>query len=141
MGWHTQWPTSNGLATSISNDCCMLLDFANTPTLKGYLPLPMSLRASTLSRKRGEYQNMVDLAFAKGRDGLDQQIWHQIEIDVPRTRPGVQLWMHEATQRVRIFIICLKFIFILAVLRVLSVFSTFGPFGIRRVVMYRESMT
>ena len=46
---------------------------------------------------------MVDLAFARGREGLDQQIWHQIEIDVPRTRPGVRLWMHEATQRVRAF--------------------------------------
>jgi len=61
--------------------------------------LPTPLRSSTLSRKRGEYQNMVDLAFARGRDGLDQQIWHQIEIDVPRTRPGVRLWMHETTQR------------------------------------------
>lgn len=45
---------------------------------------------------------MVDLAFARGREGLDQQIWHQIEIDVPRTRPGVRLWMHAGTQRVRV---------------------------------------
>jgi len=43
---------------------------------------------------------MVDLAFARGREGLDQQIWHQIEIDVPRTRPGVKLWMHAETQKV-----------------------------------------
>ncbi|KAF8973063.1 rab-GTPase-TBC domain-containing protein [Flammula alnicola] len=56
--------------------------------LLGYLPLPTPLRASTLIRKRGEYQNMVELAFARGREGLDQQLWHQIEIDVPRTRPG-----------------------------------------------------
>jgi len=68
---------------------------------QGYLPLPTPLRSTTLTRKRGEYQNMVDLAFARGREGLDQQIWHQIEIDVPRTRPGVRLWMHAATQRVR----------------------------------------
>ncbi|KAJ3507632.1 hypothetical protein NLJ89_g6192 [Agrocybe chaxingu] len=67
--------------------------------LLGYLPLPTPLRSSTLTRKRGEYQNMVDLAFARGKEGLDQQIWHQIEIDVPRTRPGVELWMHAATQR------------------------------------------
>ena len=67
---------------------------------QGYLPLPTSLRSSTLARKRSEYQNMVDLAFARGREGLDQQIWHQIEIDVPRTRPGVKLWMHAETQRV-----------------------------------------
>ncbi|KAH9047830.1 rab-GTPase-TBC domain-containing protein [Lactarius hengduanensis] len=69
------------------------------PLLLGYLPLPTRLRSSTLERKRGEYQSLVDLTFAKGRDGLDQQIWHQIEIDVPRTRPGVPLWMHASTQR------------------------------------------
>ncbi|KAI0270765.1 rab-GTPase-TBC domain-containing protein [Russula aff. rugulosa BPL654] len=72
----------------------------NFPHLsKGYLPLPTRLRSSTLERKRGEYQSLVDLTFAKGKDGLDQQIWHQIEIDVPRTRPGVQLWMQGSTQR------------------------------------------
>jgi len=63
------------------------------------MPLPTGLRSSTLERKRGEYQSLVDLTFAKGKDGLDQQIWHQIEIDVPRTRPGVPLWMHSSTQR------------------------------------------
>ncbi|KAH7916556.1 rab-GTPase-TBC domain-containing protein [Hygrophoropsis aurantiaca] len=69
------------------------------PLLLGYLPLPSPLRASTLSRKRGEYLSLVELAFARDRQGLDQQIWHQIEIDVPRTRPGVRLWMQAATQR------------------------------------------
>ncbi|KAJ7772670.1 rab-GTPase-TBC domain-containing protein [Mycena maculata] len=67
--------------------------------LLGYLPLPTPLRAATLARKRGEYASLVELAFARDREGLDQQIWHQIEIDVPRTRPGVRLWMHAATQR------------------------------------------
>ncbi|KAJ7163550.1 rab-GTPase-TBC domain-containing protein, partial [Mycena crocata] len=67
--------------------------------LLGYLPLPTPLRASTLARKRGEYLSLVELAFARDREGLDQQIWHQIEIDVPRTRPGVHLWMQAATQR------------------------------------------
>ncbi|EDR11501.1 uncharacterized protein LACBIDRAFT_246710 [Laccaria bicolor S238N-H82] len=67
--------------------------------LLGYLPLPTPLRSTTLARKRGEYVSLVELAFARGREGLDQQIWHQIEIDVPRTRPGVRLWMHDATQR------------------------------------------
>lgn len=68
--------------------------------LQGYLPLPASSRATTLARKRQEYQSLVELAFARNREGLDQQIWHQIEIDVPRTRPGVKLWMHGSTQRV-----------------------------------------
>ncbi|CCM01930.1 uncharacterized protein FIBRA_04003 [Fibroporia radiculosa] len=69
------------------------------PLLLGYLPLPAPLRASTLARKRQEYQSLVELAFSRNREGLDQQIWHQIEIDVPRTRPGVRLWMQAATQR------------------------------------------
>src|SRR5271170_6101336 len=68
--------------------------------MQGYLPLPKPLRSSTLVRKREEYLSLVELAFARDREGLDQQIWHQIEIDVPRTRPGVQLWMHGSTQRV-----------------------------------------
>ncbi|THH09383.1 hypothetical protein EW145_g2045 [Phellinidium pouzarii] len=67
--------------------------------LLGYLPLPSLMRTSTLARKRAEYASSVDVTFARGRDGLDQQIWHQIEIDVPRTRPGVKLWMHGSTQR------------------------------------------
>lgn len=67
--------------------------------LLGHLPLPPHLRASTLARKREEYASLVEFAFARGREGLDQQIWHQIEIDVPRTRPGMQLWMQAATQR------------------------------------------
>ncbi|KAI0074660.1 RabGAP/TBC [Panus rudis PR-1116 ss-1] len=69
------------------------------PLLLGYLPLPAPLRISTLSRKRQEYLSLVELAFARDREGLDQQIWHQIEIDVPRTRPGVRLWMQASTQR------------------------------------------
>lgn len=69
---------------------------------QGYLPLPSHLRTTTLARKREEYASLVELAFARGREGLDQQIWHQIEIDVPRTRPGVQLWMQAATQRVTV---------------------------------------
>ena len=62
------------------------------------------MRTSTLARKRAEYASLVDVTFAKGRDGLDQQIWHQIEIDVPRTRPGVKLWMYGATQKVTHYI-------------------------------------
>ncbi|KAL1742485.1 rab-GTPase-TBC domain-containing protein [Schizophyllum fasciatum] len=67
--------------------------------LLGYIPLATPLRPATLQRKRQEYLSLVEVAFARDRQGLDQQIWHQIEIDVPRTRPGVRLWMHAATQR------------------------------------------
>ncbi|EEB91846.1 hypothetical protein MPER_09731, partial [Moniliophthora perniciosa FA553] len=58
--------------------------------LLGYLPLPSPSRISTLARKRKEYQSLVEVAFARDREGLDQQIWDQIEIDGPRTRPGVR---------------------------------------------------
>ncbi|GAA5822376.1 hypothetical protein JCM11251_006320 [Rhodosporidiobolus azoricus] len=67
--------------------------------LLGYLPLPLSRRPSTLSRKRSEYAHLVKQTFRGGAKSLDAQIWHQISIDVPRTRPGVLLWQQEATQR------------------------------------------
>jgi hypothetical protein len=72
--------------------------------MQGYMPLPLALRASTLQRKRAEYASLVELTFNRGKSGLDQQIWHQIEIDVPRTRPGVPLWMYAPTQRVLVFL-------------------------------------
>lgn len=37
--------------------------------------------------------------FSRGLEGLNQSIWHQIHIDVPRTNPGVPLWQFEATQK------------------------------------------
>lgn len=67
--------------------------------LLGYLPAVASVRSSQLARKRAEYASGVRLAFARGTAGLDQSIWHQIHIDVPRTNPGIRLWQREATQR------------------------------------------
>ena len=70
-----------------------------TQNYQGYMPLHEPVREATLARKRAEYASLVELTFARGREGLDQAIWHQIEIDVPRTRPGIPLWMHSTTQR------------------------------------------
>ncbi|CAD6888336.1 unnamed protein product [Tilletia controversa] len=67
--------------------------------LLGYLPPQPSARATTLARKRADYATAVEQAFGRGRAGLDHSIWHQIEIDVPRTNPGIPLWQREATQR------------------------------------------
>jgi hypothetical protein len=78
--------------------------FIRLTMMQGYMPLPLALRASTLQRKRAEYASLVELTFNRGKSGLDQQIWHQIEIDVPRTRPGVPLWMYAPTQRVLVFL-------------------------------------
>lgn len=103
MVWHSQRATTYSLAIVIGTVPHI---FSTTraypkPLSKGYLPLNNTMRLTTLQRKREEYKSLVEAAFARGREGLDQQIWHQIEIDVPRTRPGVRLWMEAATQRVR----------------------------------------
>ena len=69
------------------------------PLLLGYLPATAVLRTATLSRKRAEYASGVERALAQGKEALDQPIWHQIHIDVPRTNPGIKLWQQDATQR------------------------------------------
>ena len=92
--------------------------------LLGYLPTNSERRISTLERKRKEYLDGVRQSFdigttssrqsssaglaglasnppvnsGRGR-GLDEAIWHQISIDVPRTNPHVPLYGYEATQR------------------------------------------
>lgn len=81
--------------------------------LLGYLPLSHAHRITTLQRKRKEYMDSVLQAFGKSSDhtqmghkknnsyanGLDQTIWHQIHIDVPRTNPLIRLYQYPATQR------------------------------------------
>lgn len=89
--------------------------------LLGYLPTNSERRISTLERKRKEYLDGVRQAFdtgtassrqssstglasnpqinfGRGR-GLDEAVWHQISIDVPRTNPHIPLYGFEATQR------------------------------------------
>ncbi|KAL4998112.1 rab-GTPase-TBC domain-containing protein [Aspergillus recurvatus] len=83
--------------------------------LLGYLPTNSERRIAALERKRKEYLDGVRQAFerstaattrensrsantGRGR-GLDEAIWHQISIDVPRTSPHIQLYSYEATQR------------------------------------------
>lgn len=83
--------------------------------LLGYLPTNSERRVATLERKRKEYLDGVRQAFERsggvntsntstaaptGRSrGLDEAIWHQISIDVPRTNPHIELYSYEATQR------------------------------------------
>ncbi|KAK7533376.1 rab-GTPase-TBC domain-containing protein [Phyllosticta citribraziliensis] len=85
--------------------------------LLGYLPANSERRVATLERKRREYLDGVRQAFdrsAAGQEmgippsastsrsrgqGLDESIWHQISIDVPRTNPHLELYSYEATQR------------------------------------------
>ncbi|KAK5117200.1 hypothetical protein LTR85_008968 [Meristemomyces frigidus] len=90
--------------------------------LLGYLPTSSERRVATLERKRKEYLDGVRQAFDRGNNvgaeqpldpgmigayaskssrarGLDEAIWHQISIDVPRTCPHLELYSYEATQR------------------------------------------
>ena len=76
--------------------------------LLGYLPTSGERRVGTLERKRKEYIDGVRQAFERGGStsaplgktrGLDEAIWHQISIDVPRTNPHLELYGYEATQR------------------------------------------
>ncbi|KAJ5150947.1 GTPase-activating protein gyp1 [Penicillium canariense] len=81
--------------------------------LLGYLPTNSERRISTLERKRKEYLDGVRQAFERGSSaatnppassmgrgrGLDEAVWHQISIDVPRTSPHIPLYGYEATQR------------------------------------------
>lgn len=84
--------------------------------LLGYLPTSSERRVATLERKRKEYLDGVRQAFERGNPsssisrnlsssntartrGLDETLWHQISIDVPRTSPHLQLYSYEATQR------------------------------------------
>ncbi|ROT41394.1 GTPase-activating protein gyp1 [Sodiomyces alkalinus F11] len=76
--------------------------------LLSYLPASSERRVATLERKRKEYLDGVRQAFERGAAnptsagkarGLDEAIWHQISIDVPRTNPHIELYGYEATQR------------------------------------------
>lgn len=76
--------------------------------LLGYLPTSSERRVGTLERKRKEYLDGVRQAFERSGSssvptgkmrGLDEAIWHQISIDVPRTNPHLELYGYEATQR------------------------------------------
>ncbi|OAA59139.1 GTPase activating protein [Niveomyces insectorum RCEF 264] len=95
--------------------------------LLSYLPTSSERRVATLERKRKEYLDGVRQAFERGSAGaaagsdtagrssgagaanapatggrgrgLDEAVWHQISIDVPRTNPHIELYGYEATQR------------------------------------------
>ncbi|EXJ82670.1 hypothetical protein A1O3_06484 [Capronia epimyces CBS 606.96] len=92
--------------------------------LLGHLPTNSERRVVTLERKRKEYLDAVRQAFNTGNmanrngsntgpagptsqppgsagrgRGLDEAVWHQISIDVPRTNPHIPLYAYEGTQR------------------------------------------
>ncbi|KAI9143531.1 rab-GTPase-TBC domain-containing protein [Paraphysoderma sedebokerense] len=80
----------NGIPEELRPMCWQLL--------MGYLPCPADRRAAALARKRKEYDDNVLQAFGKGESSLDQAIYHQIHIDVPRTNASVPLYHHKKIQ-------------------------------------------
>ncbi|CAI2164927.1 20418_t:CDS:10 [Funneliformis geosporum] len=64
-----------------------------------YLPCNADRQVKTLARKRKEYIDLISQTYSKGIAGLNQTIWHQIHIDVPRTNPGIALYQYETTQQ------------------------------------------
>lgn len=64
--------------------------------LLGYLAPNGERRERTLAKKRQEYHNGVQQVF---NTGLDEQMWHQISIDVPRTNPHIKLYSHPIIQK------------------------------------------
>ncbi|EEB09348.1 GTPase activating protein Gyp1 [Schizosaccharomyces japonicus yFS275] len=70
--------------------------------LLGYAPSNASRRDSTLEKKREDYFAIRDTLFhTEGEYGhLDQALWHQVAIDVPRTNASIPLYQNPATQRI-----------------------------------------
>ncbi|KAJ3253222.1 GTPase-activating protein [Boothiomyces macroporosus] len=66
--------------------------------LMGYLPANSDRREATLTRKRKEYEDFVSQAYSRGTQGLDQQLSHQIHIDIQRTNAHIKLYQSPITQ-------------------------------------------
>lgn len=74
-----------------------------TLTMQGYLPIFTDRHKAVLERKRREYDSIVQQHFGPS-SARDEDIMHQIAIDVPRTAPEVALFknavVREAMARV-----------------------------------------
>ncbi|KAF8599464.1 hypothetical protein BDV93DRAFT_449205, partial [Ceratobasidium sp. AG-I] len=68
------------------------------PPLLGDVSLPPLARLQVLQKKWEEFKNL-DYIFER-KERLDQQMWRQFRIDVPRTRPSATQWMEPETHQV-----------------------------------------
>ncbi|CAO3676260.1 unnamed protein product [Rhizopus stolonifer] len=66
--------------------------------LLGHLPCNSVRRETTLARKRRDYLDSISATYSRGMIGLDQTLWHQIHIDIPRTNPSIALYQNKVTQ-------------------------------------------
>lgn len=64
--------------------------------LLGYLSTNGDRRVSALKRKRQEYLDQLKFIMAEEKE---ENTWHQISIDIPRTNPHIPLYGHPQIQR------------------------------------------
>ena len=64
--------------------------------LLGYVPKHSSRRQSTIESKRRRYRDLVELYYDNKKDEdrsyIENQIKHQIRLDVPRTSPSLKIF-------------------------------------------------
>ena len=74
-------------------------------TLLGYLPSTRERQATSVSKKKAEYQQTVSLYFGRragggmGKSDSEQSLLRQVLVDVPRTNPEIPLFHVEFVQR------------------------------------------
>jgi hypothetical protein len=64
--------------------------------LLGYLPVAKSKREQQLKRKRDEYDRLIEQYY--NDRSLDDGMWRQIHIDIPRMQPLIPVFQHPRVQ-------------------------------------------
>lgn len=64
--------------------------------LLGYLPVAKSKREQQLTRKREEYEMLIEQYY--NDRSLDDGMWRQIHIDIPRMQPLIPIFQHPRVQ-------------------------------------------
>lgn len=64
--------------------------------LLGYLPVAKSKREQQLTRKREEYERLIEQYY--NDRSLDDGMWRQIHIDIPRMQPLIQIFQQPRVQ-------------------------------------------
>lgn len=65
--------------------------------LLGYLPVAKSKREQQLKRKREEYDRLIEQYYIDR--SLDDGMWRQIHIDIPRMQPLIPVFQHSRVQQ------------------------------------------
>lgn len=64
--------------------------------LLGYLPVSKSKREQQLKRKREEYERLIEQYY--NENSLDDKMWRQIHIDIPRMQPLIPIFQQQRVQ-------------------------------------------